>query len=57
MKGGTAAEAEAAGRLDAWLSDALNRVDQRTTELERREKAIIEREQKIQRAIAEASKV
>jgi len=47
----TAAEAEAAGTLDAWLADALNRVDQRTTELERREKAVAEREDKIRRAI------
>jgi hypothetical protein len=50
----TAVEAEAAGRLDAWLTDALAKVDQRTTELERREKAVTEREQKIQRAIEAA---
>jgi hypothetical protein len=50
----SAVEAESAGRLDAWLADALAKVDQRTTELERREKAIAEREARIARAIEAA---
>jgi hypothetical protein len=50
----SAVEAEAASALDSWLNDALNRVDQRTTELERREKAVAEREARIARAIEAA---
>jgi hypothetical protein len=47
----SAVEAEAAGTLDAWLADALARVAQCADEVERREKAVGEREQKIKRAI------
>jgi hypothetical protein len=50
----SAVEAEAAGRLDSWLSDALGRVDQRLAAVEAREQAVSEREEKIRRAIEAA---
>jgi len=53
----TAAEAEAAGTLDAWLADVLTRVEARLAEAESRERALLAREQRIQAAIAEARKV
>jgi hypothetical protein len=52
----TAVEAEAAGALDAWLTDALSKVEQRLSECERREKAVSERAEIIRQAVAEVKK-
>jgi hypothetical protein len=54
----TAVEAESVGpeALDSWLADALARIDQRTTAVERREQAVTEREERIRAALAEAGK-